>query len=241
MDLDIFERNIARIVETCRQHDVGWRPHIKAHKSPDIAKLQLAAGAIGITCAKLGEAEVMTNAGIRDILIANQIVGPIKIARLMRLLGKADVIVLVDNPQNITELDQAARERTARLKVAIEVNVGMNRAGVEPGKPTLALASVIAACTNLELVGLMTWEAHAVAIGDPSEKAKVVADAIKPLLATAQACRQAGHTISMISCGGTGRYRIASTNRASPKSRSEGQSSATCAIAPSITLIFRSP
>jgi len=206
VDLDTFERNIARIVETCRQHDVGWRPHIKAHKSPDIAKLQLAAGAIGITCAKLGEAEVMTNAGIRDILIANQIVGPIKIARLMRLLGKADVIVLVDNPQNITELDQAARERTARLKVAIEVNVGMNRAGVEPGKPTLALASVIAACANLELVGLMTWEAHAVAIGDPSEKAKVVADAIKPLLATAQACRQAGHTISMISCGGTGTF-----------------------------------
>ena len=82
----------------------------------------------------------------------------------------------------------------------------MNRAGVEPGKPTLALASVIAAGANLELVGLMTWEAHAVAIGDPSKKAKVVADAITPLLATAQACRQAGHTISMISCGGTGTF-----------------------------------
>ena len=85
VDLDVMEANIARIVATCRAHGVAWRPHSKAHKTPEIAQMQIAAGAIGVTCAKLGEAEVMAAAGIRDILIANQIVGPIKIGRLVRL------------------------------------------------------------------------------------------------------------------------------------------------------------
>ena len=79
VDLDVMEANIARIVATCRAYGVAWRPHSKAHKTPEIAKMQIAAGAIGVTCAKLGEAEVMATAGIRDILIANQIVGSIKI------------------------------------------------------------------------------------------------------------------------------------------------------------------
>ena len=85
VDLDVMETNIARIVAACRAHGVAWRPHSKAHKTPEIAKMQIAAGAIGVTCAKLGEAEVMASAGIRDILIANQIVGPIKIGRLVQL------------------------------------------------------------------------------------------------------------------------------------------------------------
>src|SRR5713101_4665226 len=90
VDLDVMEANIARIAATCRAHGVAWRPHTKAHKTPEIAKMQIAAGAIGVTCAKLGEAEVMAAAGIREILIANQIVGPIKIGRLVGLADHAD-------------------------------------------------------------------------------------------------------------------------------------------------------
>src|SRR5438309_11372615 len=90
VDLDIMEANVARVVAACRAHGVGWRPHSKVHKTPEIAKKQIAAGAIGITCAKLGEAEVMAGAGIRDILIANQIVGSIKIGRLVELADRAD-------------------------------------------------------------------------------------------------------------------------------------------------------
>src|SRR5438046_2733407 len=89
VDLDIMEANIARIVATCRAHGVAWRPHTKAHKTPEIAHMQIAAGAIGITCAKLGEAEVMAAAGTRDILLANQIVGPIKIGRLVAASASA--------------------------------------------------------------------------------------------------------------------------------------------------------
>src|SRR4029077_2063885 len=126
VDLDIMEANIARVVATCRAHGVAWRPHSKAHKTSEIAQMQIAAGAIGVTCAKVGEAEVMAAAGIRDILIANQIVGPIKIGRLIELAGRADPIVCVDSIQNVNELDSAFSRAGKRLRIVIEVDIGMN-------------------------------------------------------------------------------------------------------------------
>src|SRR5881227_1066658 len=144
VDLNVMEANIARIAATCRAHGVGWRPHSKAHKTPEIAQKQIAAGAIGVTCAKLGEAEVMAAAGIRDILIANQIVGPIKSARLVQLAVHADPIVCVDSVENVNELDAAFANAREPLRVAIEVNIGMNRAGVGPGAPVSSLATEIA-------------------------------------------------------------------------------------------------
>src|SRR5437773_4268285 len=154
VDLDVMEANIARIVATCRAHGVAWRPHSKAHKTPEIARMQLAAGAIGITCAKVGEAEVMAAAGIRDILIANQIVGEVKIARLVALADHADPIVCVDSVQNIAELDAAFRRAGKRLRVAIEVDIGMNRAGVAPGAAVVDLAREIARYPGLRFVGV---------------------------------------------------------------------------------------
>src|SRR5258705_10231899 len=115
VDLDVMDANIARIVAACRAHGVGWRPHSKAHKTPELARLQIAAGATGITCAKLGEAEVMAHSGIRDILIANQIVGPIKIQRLLALADHADPIVCVDSVDHLHELDAAFRQSNRRL------------------------------------------------------------------------------------------------------------------------------
>src|SRR3977135_1899578 len=137
VDLDVMEANIARIAATCRAHGVAWRPHSKAHKTPEIAKMQIAAGAMGVTCAKLGEAEVMAAAGILDILIANQIVGPIKVARLVQLADPAHPIVCVDSIENLIELDAAFTNASKTLRVAIEVNIGMNRAGVAPGPPVV--------------------------------------------------------------------------------------------------------
>ena len=206
VDLDTLERNIARVSAECRAHGVSWRPHSKAHKSPAIARLQLAAGAIGVTCAKLGEAEVMAAAGIRNILIANQIVGSAKIARLMSLLGKAEPIVLVDNKKNIDALNEAAAHERKQLSVAIEVNVGMNRAGVEPGEPTLALANYIATRSALRFVGLAAWESHATTLADQNEKGRTVTAALGRLTATADECRKAGHRIDVVSCGGTGTF-----------------------------------
>lgn len=206
LDLDVLEANIARVAQSCRDHGVNWRPHFKGHKTLEIAKKQVAAGAIGVTCAKLGEAEILAGAGIRDILIANQIVGDIKIARLMRVLDAADVIVSVDGLENITALAAAARKSGKTLRVVMEVNTGMNRAGVEPGEPAVALAAEIAKHSNLRLAGVMGWEAHATSIPDPAAKEKTVQTAIALLTATADRCRKAGHDISIVSCGGTGTF-----------------------------------
>ncbi len=206
VDLDVMEANIARVADTCRRHGVGWRPHIKGHKTPEIARKQLAAGATGITCAKLGEAEVMADAGITEILIANQIVGPIKVRRLIKLLERAPVIVSVDSVSNIAELAEAAQGCGREQRVVVEVNIGMNRAGVAPGPPVLALAEVIAQQRGLRFVGVNSWESHAVTIADPGEKERVVAEAIARLVASVEDCRCAGHDVQIVSCGGTGTF-----------------------------------
>src|SRR5205809_1692692 len=206
VDLEVMEANIARILATCRAHGVAWRPHTKAHKTPEIAHMQIAAGAIGITCAKLGEAEVMAAAGTRDILLANQIVGPIKIGRLVALADRADPIVCVDSIENLTELDAAFMRANKRLRVAIEVDIGMNRAGVEPGAPVVAFAREIANRPGLRFAGVVGWEAHATTIGDAAEKERKVRAAVALLTASARACREAGYRVEIVSCGGTGTF-----------------------------------
>jgi D-serine deaminase-like pyridoxal phosphate-dependent protein len=203
-DLDVLEANIAHIAESCRTNGVAWRPHFKGHKTLEIAQMQISAGAIGITCAKLGEAEILADNGIKDILIANQIVGFHKASRLMDLLAVADVVVAVDSRENVQELAEATQNSHRTLRVVIEVDTGTNRAGVEPGEPVMALAAEIARHPGLRLAGVMGWEAHTTAIADPVEKEKAVAAAIALLTGSAEALRQAGHDIQIVSCGGTG-------------------------------------
>jgi D-serine deaminase-like pyridoxal phosphate-dependent protein len=206
VDIDVMSANMRRIVETCRAHGVAWRPHVKAHKTPEIARLQIAAGAIGVTCAKLGEAEVMAAAGIRDIVIANQIVGAAKIARLVTLAPHADPVVCVDEVGNVDALDAAFAAAGRRLRVAIEVNIGMDRAGVEPGASVVALAREIARRRALRFAGVLGWESHATTIADPHEKARLVRDAVAQLVASARACVDAGLPVDIVSCGGTGTF-----------------------------------
>ena len=204
VDLDLLEANIARIAATCRHHGVGWRPHMKGHKTVEIARMELAAGAIGITCAKLGEAEVMAAAGIPNILIANQIVGPLKIGRLAAL--PADPIVAVDSLENAADLAAAGVARGRPLQVVVEVDTGMKRAGVAPGAAAVALVKAIGERPGLRFRGLIGWEAHAVTIADAGEKERTVAAAVGLLTDSATACRQAGYSVDIVSCGGTGSF-----------------------------------
>src|SRR5262245_60391317 len=147
---------------------VGWRPHTKAIKTPALARRLLDAGAFGVTCAKLGEAEVLAAAGIRDLLIANEVVGPVKMRRLAALARQADPIVAVDCDAHVAALDAAAREAGVRLRVVIEVNIAMNRAGVEPGEPAVELARRVVDRSGLRFAGLMGWEGGRLAgIPDP--------------------------------------------------------------------------
>ena len=209
VDLDVLEGNITRMSETIlNQAGVGWRPHTKGMKTPALAHKLLAAGAHGVTCAKLAEAEVMATCGVGDILVANQVVTPQKIQRLVNLRRHADVMVAVDNPENVAAIDQAARAKGVAVRLLVEVDVGMKRAGVAPGEPALALARQIAAAEGVAFAGLMTWEAMALRIKDPDEKQQVILAALKALTDTAEQCREEGIAVDIVSCGGTGTYWI---------------------------------
>ena len=208
LDLGAMSRNIERMADTFREAGVGWRPHTKAIKTPAIAHKLIAAGAHGVTCAKVGEAEVMAAAGIRDILIANQVVGDQKIARAVNLLPHADLIVAVDDPTNVEHLGRAACMKGIPLRVVVEVNLGMNRAGVEPGQAALELSRVVARTEGLRFAGLMGWEGHTVKIADPEEKRRTVEQSLRLLTGSAERCREAGLPVEIVSCGGTGTYSI---------------------------------
>jgi D-serine deaminase-like pyridoxal phosphate-dependent protein len=157
IDMDRVERNIARIQAACDTVGVANRPHIKTHKSPVLAKLQIAAGAKGVTCQKLGEAEVMAEAGIDDILISYNLIGDEKMARLGALQTCANMTVAADNSVVIAGLPQAARASGRRLSVVVECDTGRKRAGVETPAEAVALARQIAASEGLTFAGFMLY------------------------------------------------------------------------------------
>src|SRR3954465_14399003 len=145
IDLDVVERNIARVQALCDAAGIANRPHIKTHKSPVIATMQIKAGARGITCQKLGEAEVMADAGIDDILISYNLLGEEKMARLGALQAKANMTVACDNSVTIAGLPQAAAASGRPLSVVVECDTGRKRAGVETPAEAIGLAREIAA------------------------------------------------------------------------------------------------
>src|SRR6185437_9499385 len=157
IDMDRVERNIARVQAACEAAGVANRPHIKTHKSPLLAKMQVAAGARGITCQKLGEAEVMAEAGIDDILISYNLIGDEKMARLAALQAKANMTVAADNPVVVAGLPQAAATSGRPLSVVVECDTGRKRAGVERPAEAIELALKISASRGLKFAGFMLY------------------------------------------------------------------------------------
>ncbi|MBZ0302839.1 MAG: alanine racemase [Anaerolineae bacterium] len=208
VELDTMEANIRALAAHFATAGVNWRPHIKGIKIPAVAQQMIAAGAIGVTCAKLGEAEVMAYAGIRDILIANQIVGNQKITRLVSLAHYANLKVAVDNADNTAQIGGAAAAAGVEIGVLIEVNTGMNRAGVAPGEPALALARIVQQTPGLRFEGLMAWEGHTLSQSDPESKRKAIVEAVMQLTDSAALCRSAGLPVNIVSGGGSGTYQI---------------------------------
>lgn len=204
IDLDALDSNIAAVAALCRQHGVAWRPHAKCHKSPALARRLLAAGAVGLTCAKVSEAAVFADAGIRDLLIANLLAGADKVARLVALRQQADPIVCLDHLEQALPISQAMQAAGLRVRAILEVDLGLRRAGVLPGAPVLELARKVASLEGLELVGVMGYEGHLLQIADPQEKAAKIAAALAQLVDTAEQMRHAGLTCTIVSCGGSG-------------------------------------
>ena len=198
--------NIELMSSRLRERGTGWRPHAKAHKSPAVAHLLLAAGAHGITCAKTSEAEVYAASGVQDILVANQVVGPIKTRRVAHLARQTDIAVAVDAFDNALEHEAAASEAGTSPRLVIEMNCGMNRAGVAPGEAALDLAKRIAQLRHVRFGGVMTWEGHTLSIKEPAAREQAIRDALAPVLETVEAIRDAGIDVPIVSCGGTGTF-----------------------------------
>lgn len=211
IDLDKMERNIQAMERFLREKTGGrtrLRPHSKTHKTPEIAWKQLEAGAVGITCQKLGEAEVMADAGIRHLLVSNQIVGPTKIARLMKLAQRSDIMVCVDDANNVDDLSAAATAAGVSLRVLVEVNHGMNRCGVEPGEPTLALARKVLASPGLRFMGIQAYEGHLVMEAQYADRKIKTEQALSRAMSTRQYLEDNGVEVKIFSGGGTGTYDI---------------------------------
>lgn len=208
LDLDVMEANIRRMAEVCKQNKVAWRPHAKGHKNAAIAQAQVAAGALGSTCAKLGEAEVLAAGGVRDLLIANMLVGPHKVRRLVELRKIADPIATVDHLDQVTPIAQAMQAAGLKCRVIIEVDIGLHRVGVAPGEPTVALARQIAALPGVEFAGIMGYEGHLLTLADPADKRKQINAALDLLSETKRQLLAAGLPCPIVSCAGSGSYWI---------------------------------
>jgi D-serine deaminase-like pyridoxal phosphate-dependent protein len=208
LDAAALKANIQRMAAFFAHRHCKLRPHFKSHKCAAIARLQMKAGAVGITCAKLGEAEVVAAAGIRNILIANQIVGPLKIRRLVDLCRRADPMVAVDSADNVKALSEMALAAGVRIGALVEVDVGMGRCGVAPGQPALELARLVASSAGMRFEGLQGYEGHCVDLRDETERAAKTRESLKALVETRRLIERSGLRVNVVSGGGTGTYMI---------------------------------
>ena len=213
LDLDALERNIARMAEAVKGSAVRLRPHAKSHKCAQIARRQIVAGAVGVCCQKVSEAQALVADGVADVLVTNEIVGKQKVARLARLAREAKVAVLADDAGNVGDLDSAARAEGVRLDVLVELNVGADRCGVEPGEQALALAIRIAACRNLRFVGLHAYHGSAQHLRGSEERRAAIAAAAEQALLTKVLIEKAGIACETITGAGTGTFLLESASR----------------------------
>jgi D-serine deaminase-like pyridoxal phosphate-dependent protein len=173
LELDAFETNLKRLAEAVGSR-VRVRAHAKTHKCPEIGRRQIAAGAIGVCCQKVAEAEAMVEGGIADVLVSNEIVGARKLERLAALARRACIGVCVDNAVNVSDLQAAAQRAGATIETYIELEVGMRRCGIAPGAPALALAQAIVAAPNLKFAGIHAYHGRAQHIRSAEERRAVI-------------------------------------------------------------------
>ncbi len=208
IDLDVMERNIEKMSRIYSGYSADLRPHFKTHKCPVLAHKQVEQGAVGMTCAKMGEAEVLVGAGIKDVLVANQVVTSEKIARLVHLNAWGDVKAAVDNAANVRRISQAAGRTENEVGLLIEVEVGNNRAGALNAEEALQLAQIIEKSPGVILRGVMGYEGHAVLVEEYEKRRRLAEEAMGKLLEVANSLRDTGFEVDIVSAGGTGTYDV---------------------------------
>ena len=203
LDMNAVEANIARMAALGKRAGVKLRPHTKTHKSPEIAKLQLAAGASGITVAKLGEAEVMAAAGIDDILIAFPLIGRHKLERLTTLHKQINITTSTDSFEVAEGLSRVGEAAGKPVSIYLEVDTGLGRCGVAPGRETGELARSVIDLKGISIVGVMTHEGHAWTTNSSEERVKIAQGAARLLADTAASLRAEGFPCAEASVGAT--------------------------------------
>ena len=208
VDVAALDRNIDRMAAFFATGACRLRPHFKAHKTPEIARRQLAAGScVGLTCATVSEAEVAAEF-CDDVLIANEPIGPGKCDRVARLAGRVRTTIAVDSTVGLEQVSTAARRAGVTVGVLIDLNVGQTRCGVLPGAEAVALARQAAATAGVDLRGVMGYEGHVVSLPDRAEREARTREAMAGLVETAALVRAAGLPCGIVSAGGTGTYDI---------------------------------
>jgi D-serine deaminase-like pyridoxal phosphate-dependent protein len=222
VDMDVMEANIARMAAFAREHGLALRAHVKNHKIPDLAWRQLRAGAAGIVCQKLGEAEVMADAGLTDMLIPYPLIGPIKVRRLLALARRARVITVVDSYEGAAAISAAAEESGQSIETMIEVDIGYHRCGVAPSEAAVLASAITQELHSLRFLGLMAYEGHVYGLTTP-EQVEAEADRSFARLADCAAqVRAAGIPVACVSSGSSVTYRSAAANGAITEIRAGG-------------------
>ncbi len=210
LDRRACDENLRRMAEFFAGRTCRLRPHFKNHKCPLLARRQLAAGnAVGLTCAKLGEAEVLAAPGFADLLVANQVVGARKIGRLVDIARTSRVTVAIDELGQAEVISEAAEAARVTVGVLVEIDIGMGRCGVPPGRPALELARQVARLPGLRFGGLQAYEGHAVYVNDVDRRAALVRQAMGLALETRQLLESSGMAVGGISGGSSSTYKIA--------------------------------
>ncbi|WP_019120364.1 alanine racemase [Brevibacillus massiliensis] len=207
LDLDIMEKNLQQIAAFANEQQICWRPHIKTHKCVEIAKRQIALGAVGVTVAKVSEAEVMARAGIGDILIAYPLFSPMKLKKTVALLPLAKVTIAVDHPRQAEWIQQFLAESSVVLDVWIKIDSGLRRCGVEPGRETVDLAKAVSKHPNLRLTGLFTHAGHSYAADSIAKIEEIGRLEGQAVAESADWCEREGILIKHRSAGSTPTFR----------------------------------
>jgi D-serine deaminase-like pyridoxal phosphate-dependent protein len=210
LDLGMLKANLGFMAEHMQGVPTTLRAHVKVHKSPHIARLEVEYGAIGVGCATVWEAIVMARAGISDVFVINEVVGPEKTRALALLAREANVKTAVDDPAQIDELSKAATAAGSSIGIFIDVDEGMHRCGVASAEEALALAQKIAASPGLRLVGLTGYEGHCSLEFDEAKRHSMAKVAMSFLTGIADHLAANGFPCEVVSAAGTGTWEVTS-------------------------------
>jgi 3-hydroxy-D-aspartate aldolase len=209
VDLDMFNANVKHMAETAKANGINVRPHVKIHKSVDVAKHQMAQGAVGLTVATIAEAELFSGAGIKGVLWTKQPVGVNNIQRAVALAKKDPTFMLVtDDAQVVDWLEEAATVHNAKLRVVVSVFAGMARQGIEGGKPALELAQKVSSSKRMQFEGFMAYSGGAAHTKGFEERKKKSLEVLAPVRESRDLAKKAGLPVNIMTGGSTGTYNI---------------------------------